>query len=279
MVWAVATLGLNMPDAIWIGLASRLEAIIDSFDVQNICNSLWGIAALGNVMVGESEAQDLGEVEATIQTHLRLLCVKAKSVVAAIDDTDHNFMTLSHVSMLSWGIAVLKIRDKDMVQTVCKALTEKLPFMSGADLRQVHGFLISCRLEADLGELCGAEVLAKVEGVDGGRCHKEFQSRSTTHVTMSNMQKEVATLLRSFGLEVQAEYVDAETGYSIDCLVTSPKWKVSSFPEGVPRLCAIEVDGERKPNSIRMLNGVNYRLSQTSSRGPMPVPLCKAAWA
>lgn len=49
------------------GLAARLPAIIDTFDVQNVCNSLWGIAQLGNVSVAESEVAALGEAEAAIQ--------------------------------------------------------------------------------------------------------------------------------------------------------------------------------------------------------------------
>lgn len=61
------------------------------------------------------------------------------------------------------------------------------------------------------------------------------------HVVTSKLQNDVANACRQMGISLVEEAIEPMTGYSVDIQLNDVPWKVSEFPQGCPRACAIEV--------------------------------------
>jgi len=178
-------------------------------------------------------ADGFENIEGLVQS----LCKQSCTVIR-----EQRTLAQDQVCLLAWSVAVLQIREKDLVKSILDGLLDMLATMSQQDMRQVHLFLLSCILEDDLKELCGPD-LDTVLKMDNGRCREAFAVRSQTHAVTSKLQRDVAASCRRLGLALTEEAIEEMTGYSVDIQLNSVPWKESEFPQGVPRSCAIEVDG------------------------------------
>jgi hypothetical protein len=87
-------------------------------------------------------------------------------------------------------------------------------------LRQVHQYLVSCRIAARHGR---AMPWFDIDDARVAVARRVFEARSRNRGAASRLQQQVAETLRGMGMRVAVERLDRETGYSVDVLVLPPK--------------------------------------------------------
>jgi len=212
LLWALATMGEKADRGLLEAMQRRATATAGQFKPQNVANVLWALAVMG-------EKVDQGLLDA---------------LVRRATETVGEFIP-QNVANLLWSLAVTGERaDPVLIDLLAARILELRGRFSAIQKRQLHQWLLSC----DLGMMSGASLpsgVARVMQEMGAECRQVFSEQSTHE---SRLQQEVAAALRRAVSEVdiEEEYRDPRSGYSIDVLVRrrsaagSTEW-------------AVEVDG------------------------------------
>jgi hypothetical protein len=200
-------------------LDDRAAAVAGSFQTPGISSILWAYATLGRTPTG---------------TCLQDLNAKAVSSIAGFS---HHELT----TML-WASSCLPSSESSvkLVSAVASRIVSpafKASMFEPNDLRLVHQFLVAYKLEM-LPSFDGAS-RASITQLDSAYGRKAFKAFSRTNATVSRFHQDVASILKDLGAHVTMEARDAESGYSIDCLVRGLR-----VHHGLK--IAVEVDGPSK---------------------------------
>ena len=123
---------------------------------------------------------------------------------------------------MAWAAAVLNVGDAQYLRWLMRMISTTVGEMDASCLRQIHQFYLTLRQE-------GHEVTA----ASLGRAEDAliaFRGLAEREIVSSRLQRDTVAVLRGMGEVVVEEWLDQETGYSLDILL----------PE---RNTVIEVDG------------------------------------
>jgi len=264
VLWALATMGETVDRGLLEAMQRRATATAGEFIPQNVANVLWSLATMGEkVDRGLLEAMQR-RATATAGDFKPLEVANLLWALATIGlKADRGLLEAMHrratatagdfnpqdVSTLLWALTVMG----EGVNTVPGVLTDLLVArvlklrgqLTVQDKLQLHQWLLSC----DLDLLCGASLpsgVARVKQEMGEECLQAFSGQAGHP---SQLQREVAAALRIAvpELEMEEEYRDARSGYSIDVLVRRRSAAGSSIGSKSPVTSfggwAVEVDG------------------------------------
>ena len=209
MYWASAKLGWTPSKELWARLEDQAVAVVEGFNSQDVSNTLWAYATLGRAPPDEL---------------LRRLEARAAAVVEGF--------TPQEVSNTLWAFACFSDSWSPSFASLLASKLGDSNQWSHLGLFQIHQFLLACDLDVSLMSNHEKDVrhLRQSLGIKARAC---FSSNDTRE---SHMQKQVTATLESLSANVQAEAVDARSGYSIDCLVHG--WEHHKDVK-----IAVEVDG------------------------------------
>ena len=205
----------------------RATATAGEFVPQGVANVLWALASTG-------ERADRGLLKAM---HRRAMATAGEFYPQA-------------VANMLWALAVMGVGGSDesldgLISRLAARILEVREQLTHEAKCQLHQWLLSC----ELGLLSGASLstaVARVKEEIGQQCLQAFSAK-VTHG--SRLQREVATALRKTvpEMEIEEEYRDARSGYSIDVLLRR-RSAVSitggaKSPEERAGGWAVEVDG------------------------------------
>ena len=222
MLWAYATLAIRPGGELDHVLKLQTCLRIADFGAQNIANTMWAYATL-DMSPGEKLNADIERRATAIAEQL----------------------TLRNVSNLLWAYAVLDIcpGEELLVRLLCSAVEQLRIGQDSSDdlleeniemhMVQLHQFMLSYQLRG-WGEGRDNSFFRSLKLEIG---HKGLELLST-EPTMSSLQRDVAAALRRFEPESVEEYIDLESGYSIDIFVP-PTEDMDMECKGI----AVEVDG------------------------------------
>ncbi|KAJ1488555.1 hypothetical protein T484DRAFT_3613363 [Baffinella frigidus] len=226
LLWALATMGERADRELLEAMQQRAGATVEGFIPQNVANLLWALATMG-------EKVDRGLLEAMV--------VHAEATAGEFEP--------QNVANVLWALAVMDdVVDKDLavrVDRLAPRILELRDQFTDVGKPQLHQWLLSC----ELGLAPGASLpkgVARVKQEMGEECLEAFSRRGTRE---SRLQRDVVASLRSAGLEVEIEeeYRDARSGYSIDVLVrrrsAAGGTGGAKSPDEPAALWAVEVDG------------------------------------
>jgi hypothetical protein len=214
LLWALATMGEKADRKLLEAMQSQATVTAGEFKPQEIANLLWALATIG-------EKADRGLLEAM-----------QRSAMAMAGEFDRQ-----NVANSLWALAVMDyVFDKDLavlVDCLAARVLEIRDQLTEEENNQIHQWLL-----CELGLAFGASLpkgMARVKQEMGDACLQTFSGMSTRE---SRLQLDVAAALESAGLEfeIEKEYRDERSGYTIDVLVRrrsaagSTEW-------------AVEVDG------------------------------------
>jgi hypothetical protein len=226
LLWALATMGERADRGLLAAMQRRATATAGAFDPQGVANLLWALATMG-------ERADRGLL-AAIQTQ-----VMAKAGGFNPQDVSNLLWALTVMGECVTGVLGVLI---DRLAARVLELRDQLTVQGKAQLQQ---WLLSC----ELGLVSGASLpsgVARLKQEMGEECLRAF-SGEAGHP--SRLQREVAAALKTAvpELEIEEEYRDARSGYSIDVLVRRRSARGSSggvkSPEEPAGEWAVEVDG------------------------------------
>ena len=215
VLWALATMGERADRGLLQAMQRRATATAGEFSPQEVANVLWALATVG-------EGAGHGLLEA----------MQRRATATAGDFNPQN------VANVLWALAAVGGGADGSLLVLMERLADRVlelrhQFMQ-AEKSQVHQWLLSCDLELVSGASLHSGV-ARVKQEMGTECLQAFSGQATSE---SRLQRDVAAALMSAGLkvEIEEEFRDARSGYSIDVLVRrrsaagSAEW-------------AVEVDG------------------------------------
>ncbi|KAJ1488577.1 RAP domain-containing protein [Baffinella frigidus] len=198
LLWALATMGEKADRKLLETMQSRATATAGEFKPQEVSNMLWALATMGE------------------RADRKLLNAMQRQATATAGEFDPQ-----NVANVLWSLAVMdNIFNKDLTVLVDHLAARILVLrdqFSEAEKSQLHQWILAC----ELGLASGAslpEGVALVKQTIGVDCLEAFSGQATHE---SQLQREVAAAVRSTGLkvEIEEEYRDARSGYSIDILV------------------------------------------------------------
>jgi hypothetical protein len=213
-------------------LEGRLRAVAGESTPQNIANTLWAYATLGE----RPGAGVVGALEG------RLRAVAGESTPQDIANT-------------LWAACFFAIDSPQVLGGLLAAFGDSL--LPSADLSQfderglcqLHQVFLMCSLDADVrGSL--PESIRRLKDRLGDACRAAFVE-SSDYVTESRLQKDVSQAMQRMELVVEEEYRCPKSGYSIDIRVRKSSAHGSSEAEG----WAVEVDGPYHFLSCKSPNG------------------------
>jgi hypothetical protein len=215
VMWALATMGERVDRVLLEAMQRGATATAGEFKPQHIANMMWALATMG-------EKADRGVLEA--------IGVRAIVTVGEFNAQD--------VTNVLWALAVMgEVVDgfpEALINLFAAYVLEFRNLLEFMEKAQIHQWLLSCELD----KVSGASIpsgVARVKQELGEECLQAFTGQATRE---SRLQRDVAAELRKVLSEVdmEEEYRDARSGYSIDMLVRrrsaagSTEW-------------AVEVDG------------------------------------
>ena len=217
LMWGLATMGDGVDRVLLAAMQRRATAIAVDFTPQAVANLMWALASMG-------EKADRGLMEAML---------KRASATAG------EFYPQS-VANLLWALAVmgddlLEGNLAILVDRFAAKILELREEFTEVHKRQLHQWLLSC----ELGLAPGASLPKGVARVKKELGEASLQAFTTQPTRESQLQREVGAALESAGMEIEEEFRDARSGYSIDYLV---RRRSGSFEEPTG-LWAVEVDG------------------------------------
>jgi hypothetical protein len=215
VMWALATMGERADWGLLEAMQRRATATMGDFNPQNVANVLWALATMG-------ERADRG-----------LLAAMQRRVTATAGD-----FSSQNIANLLWALAVMGEgvggRPVGLIDRLAACVLNMRHQFNERERSQLHRWLLSCELDLVAGASLPSGV-ARVKQELGKECWQAFAERATHE---SLLQRDVAAALRSAmsEAEIEEEYRDARSGYSMDVLVRrrtaagSTEW-------------AVEVDG------------------------------------
>jgi len=226
LMWALATMGEKADQELLEAMQGQATATAREFKPQNVANVLWALATMGEKADRKILEAMLNQATATAGEFNPQNVANVLWALAVMDDVSYQDTA---VLIDRLAARILDLRDQFDIQGIT----------------QLHQWLLSC----ELGLASGAslpESVARMKQEMGEACLQAFSGRSTRD---SQLQRDVAAALRSAvsEVEIEEEYRDARSGYSIDVVVrrrsaagTSGGAKVLEEPAAV---WAVEVDG------------------------------------
>ncbi|KAJ1492750.1 hypothetical protein T484DRAFT_2887180 [Baffinella frigidus] len=215
VLWGLATMGVRPDPGLLEAMQRQATATAKGYTPQGVASVLWALATMGE------------------RIHPGLLGVMQRRVMATAADFE-----AQGVATVLWALATTGVRANGTLVALMDRLAARVLQVRGQlDEKakcQIHQWLLAC----ELGLVAGASLssgVARVKQEIGEACLQAFSGLVTCE---SWLQREVAAALRSGGaeVEIEEEYRDVRSGYSIDVLVRrrsaagSTEW-------------AVEVDG------------------------------------
>jgi hypothetical protein len=198
VLWALATMGKSADRGLLGAMQRRAIATVGGFNPQGVANVLWALATMG-------ETADRGllgvMLKRATETAGGFNPQGVANVLWALAAMGESADGVLGVLIIRLAARVLEVRDQ----------------LAQMHKSQLHQWLLSCELELVSGASLQSGV-ARVKQEIGEECLQAF-SRRATH--KSQLQREVAEALRTAvsEVEIEEEYCDARSGYSIDVLV------------------------------------------------------------
>ncbi|KAJ1486562.1 hypothetical protein T484DRAFT_1789163 [Baffinella frigidus] len=226
VLWALATMGESVDRGLLEAMGRRATATADDFNSQHVANVLWALATMG-------ESVDRGLLEAMQR--------RAAAVAGEFKPQG--------VANVLWALAVFGEKGHGTLEALIDRFAHRVlecrDQLSVEAKYQLHQWILSC----ELGLVAGASLpggVARVKQEMGEECLQAFSGQAGR---ASQLQREVAAVLRRAvsEVEVKEEYRDDRSGYSIDALVR--RWSAAGIPGGAKSLeepagdWAVEVDG------------------------------------
>ncbi|KAJ1486224.1 hypothetical protein T484DRAFT_1790559 [Baffinella frigidus] len=215
VIWALATMGERVDRGLLEVMQRRATATAGEFQPQNIANVMWALATMG-------EKPDRGVLEA--------IGVRAIATAGEFNSQD--------VGNVLWALAVMGEVFTGfpvaLIDLFASHVLESRDLLNLKEKAQLHQWLLSHELDLVSGASLPSSV-ARVKQEIGEECLQAFTGQGSSE---SRLQRDVAAELKRVWSEVEMEeeYRDARSGYSIDVLVRrrsaagSTEW-------------AVEVDG------------------------------------
>ncbi|KAJ1486223.1 RAP domain-containing protein, partial [Baffinella frigidus] len=215
VLWALATMGERADRGLLQAIGRRATATAGEFQPQNIANVMWALATMG-------EKPDRGVLEA--------IGVRAIATAGEFNSQD--------VGNVLWALAVMGEVFTGfpvaLIDLFASHVLESRDLLNLKEKAQLHQWLLSHELDLVSGASLSSSV-ARVKQEIGEECLQAFTGQGSSE---SRLQRDVAAELKRVWSEVEMEeeYRDARSGYSIDVLVRrrsaagSTEW-------------AVEVDG------------------------------------
>jgi hypothetical protein len=262
LLWALATMGEKTDRVLLGAMQKRATATVGGFKPQNVANVLWALATMGDKVdrelleaiqrratatAGDFKPQEVANVLWALATMGeradRGLLEAMQTQVAATSGA----FNPQEVANLLWALTVMEEGVDGVLGVLIDRLAARVLEVQdqfiAEEKRQLHQWLLSCELDLVSGASLPIRV-ARVKQKMGEECLQAF-SGEAGHP--SRLQREVAAALKTAELEIEEEYCDARSGYSIDVLVQRRSARGSSGgakpveePAGV---WAVEVDG------------------------------------
>ncbi|KAJ1488554.1 hypothetical protein T484DRAFT_1782771 [Baffinella frigidus] len=256
LLWALATMGIKADRNLLEAMQTRATATAGEFNPQDVSNVLWALATMGKkadlelleamqnratANAGEFNPQAISNLLwalATMGAKADQGLLEAMQRRATATVGEFNPQTVSNVL---WALAVMgDSLDGSLavlVDLLAARILELRDQFTDVGKLQLHQWLLSC----ELGLASGASLpkgVARVKQEMGAECLETFSLQATRE---SQLQQEVAAAVRSAGLEVEIEeeYRDARSGYSINVLVR----RLSAAGSTGGAEWAVEVDG------------------------------------
>jgi hypothetical protein len=227
VLWALATMGERADRGLLEAMQRRAVATAGDFNPQEVANVLWALATM-------EERANRGLLEA-MQGRATAAAGEFKPQAVA------NVLWALAVMGESWFDGTLDV----LIDLLAARVLEVRDQLTEEAKHQLHQWLLSCQLGLPLGASLPSGV-ALVKQEMGEACLQAFSGKGTRE---SRLQREVAAALRRAvpELEIEEEYRDARSGYSIDVLVR--RGSAAGSPGGGGSLeepagdWAVEVDG------------------------------------
>uniref|UniRef100_A0A7S0HZ93 RAP domain-containing protein n=1 Tax=Hanusia phi TaxID=3032 RepID=A0A7S0HZ93_9CRYP len=221
-----------------------LEAIskIDQFSVTSISNFLWGMTSLSETLppgqlemfLGKTDGIDIYKQDATLLlwsaailqpriSHQLLAniirCLQIKLRSNGLDKTRGSSMWKQGgmTSMMCWGIAVLRIEDKSLIESIVRDIKHLTPDFQEMDLSLLHIFFLSCSLDQKLKRV--TESISEMPLVRSGLQEKARASFLKVNLRPSKLRKQIAQTFSRTGIPCIEGRVDADSGYRLDILL------------------------------------------------------------
>jgi len=168
-----------------------------------------------------------------------------ETLAAAVADLPRSEFHPELACLVAWSAAVLEHFPVGLLRKVAEVMSINCA-LEDVGRRQLHQFLLSCRLEPRLEGLVRTEPSLEALLTEEAQPCLECFTRQSRDATESKMQQAVSQALRQrlpVGSQVVDEFVDATTGYSIDCYIpNAPLPEGTAAPAG-DKGVAVEVDG------------------------------------
>jgi hypothetical protein len=216
-LWALATMGERAGPGLLEAMQRRATATAGGFNPQDVANVLWALATMG-------ESANRGLLEA----------MQRRAMATAGE------FNIQNVANVLWALAVMKDCAGGSLLVLFDCLAARVldcrDRLTVEAMCQLQQWLLSCDLDLVSGASLPSGV-ARVKQEMGGELLHAF-SFLGHEACESRLQRDVTLSLKSAALEVEIEeeYRDTRSGYSIDVLVRrrsaagSTEW-------------AVEVDG------------------------------------
>jgi len=199
------------------GLEGRAEVVAESFNAQDVANTLWAYATMGR----ERGAGLMRGLEG-----------RAEAVAGSFNT--------QNVANTLWAVCVLatsNVISNAVVQVLFArlvSLSKSWP-LNTAELCQLHQFFVSCSLE----EKMRVDKLNDVPALTDA-CRSAFVRAKTAP---SASQQQVSETLRRMGLSVEDEVRCPTSGYSIDMLIHNSALATGGERSSRGGAWAVEFDG------------------------------------
>jgi hypothetical protein len=215
MLWALATRGEKVDQELLKAMQGRATATAGEFKPQNVANVMWALATMG-------EKMDRGLLKA----------MQGRATATAGE------FKPQEVANLLWALAVMGggligIME-DLIDRLAVRVLQIREDLTVVDKSQLHQWLLWCKLDMMSSASLPSSV-ARVKQEMGEECLQLFRGQATKG---SRLQRDVAAALKRAGsdVEIEEEFCDTRSGYSIDVLVRRRS------AAGITEL-AVEVDG------------------------------------
>ena len=254
VLWALATMGAKAVRGMLEAMQRRATATAAVFNPQDLSNVLWALATMavpvhrvlleamqrrGVATAAEFKAQHLSNVFWALATtgetaDRELLEAMQRRAMALAGE-----LRAQHCCSMLWALALMGEVGNGFAHALIDLLATRVLIECPDSFNhwnhaQLHQFLLTCELDMDSGASFSSSV-ARVKQELGKVCFQAFTQQGATD---SWLQRDVAAELKQAGpeVEMEEEYRDAKSGYSIDVLVRRRS------PSGIHET-AVEVDG------------------------------------
>jgi hypothetical protein len=215
VLWALATMVERVDRGLLQAMQERVTATAGDYNPQDIANVLWALATMG-------EEADRGLLQALQWRTAATVGKFAPQNVANV---------LWALATMGWG---LDASEGVLIDRLAARVLEFRHKFTQRAKSQLHQWLLSCQLDL-VSDASLPSGVARVKLEMGEECLQAFSGWAMHE---SRFQRDVALALGAGGseLEIEEEYRDARSGYSIDILVRRRSAAGSSE-------WAVEVDG------------------------------------